>query len=128
MPSLDRSQLEKELKQLSKLLDWGYHLKVRWEPRRESPVEGEVKDNTVLIYSQSLDEAVRTLRHEFLDALYCEGVKTYEDIINIQRITINTILKQLQDRAYKKKEGVIETLGRLLDNTQFQPKRSARKD
>ena len=126
MTVLDKAQLEKELKRLRRLIDWGYHLKLRWEPRRDSSVEGEVKDNTIWIYSQSLDEAIRTLRHEFLDALYCEGVKPYEDIINIQRTAINSILKQLQDQAYRKKEGVIEALSKLVDRIQSQ--RSARKD
>ncbi|MEM3046908.1 MAG: hypothetical protein QW057_07505 [Candidatus Bathyarchaeia archaeon] len=46
-----------------------YALRVEWKPGGFA-LDGEVRGSTVCIYSKDAEEAVRTLKHEFLD--YCE--------------------------------------------------------
>lgn len=108
------SLLEKELHRLVATTGFGSNLKVCHEPRGNFPIDGKVKDNVISIYCESKEEAILTLRHEFIDWLIVESVRPYEDLINLHRVAINAIFKNIQDRSYSKKEEAVEALVKLL--------------
>ncbi len=108
------AQLQKELKRLTALFDWGHHLKVDWRPDMRRDIDGEVKDDRIIIYASSTACGSRILRHEFLDALISEAVKPYVEIINAQRRMISVLLQDLGEKAYQHKEKVIYRFERLL--------------
>jgi len=111
---LVEAELKEELKRLTQLVDLGHELKVKWLPRGSSDREGEVKGDTIYIYSDAQDKAIDTLRHEFLDYVICLAIKPYERIVNRQRLIINSLLLDMQEEAYREKERVVEKLKHLL--------------
>lgn len=122
-----QNALEQELSSLQRITGQGSTLRIRWEPRAESRLEGEVRDDTIWIYSGSREKAIETLRHEFLDWLVVQSLRPYEQLINIQRAALNAVFKHLQDVVYVEKEKLIETLMKLLDTkTQQQNKKGGK--
>lgn len=107
-------RLEEELMCLAKLMDWGHHLKVKRLSGGSKDREGEVKGDTVYIYSNSVDEALKTLHHEFLDGLISEAISPYKDMVNLQRTVLNAVFKHLEEKAYQQKEKAIAKFERLL--------------
>ncbi len=95
--------------------EFGSNLKVRWKPGQDFAKEGEVKGDIVSIYSESEDTALKTLRHEFIDSIFFHGIEPYRDMVNLQRVVINSMLKYIEDDAYAKKEQAVEALVRLLE-------------
>lgn len=108
--------LQSELKRLIQLVDLGHELKVKWLPAGSSDREGEVKGDTIYVYSEDVDEALDTLRHEYLDYLLCLAIKPYEKIVNGQRAIINILFADAQEEAYREKERVVRRLKRLLED------------
>jgi hypothetical protein len=107
--------LQQELQRLRQAAGTGHQLKVIWEPDSNSPLDGEVKEEIIRIYVTSKDEALATVRHEFLDWLLVRAVKPYRDMTNTHRLILNAIFKNLEENAYAEKEEVIEALVKLLD-------------
>lgn len=100
-------RLEAELEHLKAVSGMGGELQVRWIPDINSTKEGEVRGRTVYIYSVSIDEAIETLRHEFLDYLICKTVEPYQEMVN-------ALLAVLSEKAYRKKEEVVESILKIL--------------
>jgi hypothetical protein len=103
-------KLEKELERLKKKANYGYELKVVWLPNYSSKLSGEVKNGTIYIYESNENEAVKTLRHEFIDYVVSQAIELY-------KLVINKLIQLLNETAYERKEKVVETLVKLLDNS-----------
>ncbi len=83
-------------------------LDVVWVPRIDSSKEGEVVGKTIFVYSQDPSQAIETLRHEFVDYLVCKAVEPYHDMVN-------ALLSVLSERAYRKKEEIVESILKVLE-------------
>jgi len=105
-----QTKLEKELERLKKKADCGYGLKVVWLPSYDSKLSGEVKNDIIYIYEPEECEAIKTLRHEFLDYVVSQSIEVYKSITN-------KFIQILNEMAYEKKEKVVETLLKLLDES-----------
>ncbi|MGI0070264.1 MAG: hypothetical protein ACREA3_05195 [Nitrosotalea sp.] len=102
-------RLEEELAWLRAVSGKGKELQVRWIPDINSTKEGEVCGRTVYIYSETIDKAVQTLRHEFLDYLVCNTIEPYQELVN-------ALLAVLSEKAYRRKEEVIESILKILQS------------
>jgi hypothetical protein len=114
------TRLIEELSRLQRLFSTGYRLTLKYIPSRlrclqnGTIISGEVKGERILIYEKDEENAISTLRHEFLDYTITQAIKPYQNICNIQRTIINTIFKHLEDYAYSEKEKVVDQLLRVL--------------
>jgi hypothetical protein len=100
-------RLEEELEKLKQLLKMGFELKVVWLPNNSSELSGEVKGETIFIYEEDFEEALETLKHEFLDYAISQVIEPYRRIAN-------QLIMLLNEEAYKKKEELIENLCGLI--------------
>jgi|GEM_PF-1512297 len=103
-----KRELVAELKRLKQLTGLGHHLELCWRPDDDSDRHGEVRGNIIMIYDSVESEAQRTLRHEFIDYLISR------EIIEPYREITNSMIKLLNENAYKRKERVVEAVIRLL--------------
>jgi len=101
------AKLSEELKKLQSLLNQGHELKVVWTPKQDSNLDGEVKGDTIHVYSQSLEQALKTLRHEFLDFVMSEMIEPYKQVAN-------SLIALVNKQAYIKKEKLVEKLANLV--------------
>jgi len=99
--------LREELERLKRLSGLGLDLNLVWAPDSGSALSGKVKGGTIYIYEKGEGKAMDTLRHEFLDFCVSQAIDPY------RRVT-NTLIKLLNDDAYKRKEQIVEALSRLL--------------
>jgi hypothetical protein len=102
-----QKRLESELERLKRKLGLGYELKVVWLPNNNSNLSGEVRGETIYIYDGDEGEALETLRHEFLDYAISKVIEPYKEIANKLILLVN-------EKAYKKKEMLIEALRKLI--------------
>jgi len=100
--------LEKKLARLKRLVPFEELLTVRWNPRSHGKISGEVVGNTILIYDENLQEALKTIKHEYLDCLLTR--KLVDPLIAI----INTLMKLKEREIYKGKERIVNTLSKLV--------------
>jgi hypothetical protein len=103
-------KLEDELNRLKRKANYGYELKVVWLPNYSSKLSGEVKNGTIHIYEPKEDEAIKTLRHEFIDYMIGQAIELY-------KIIVNKLIQLLNETAYEKKENVVEALLKLFDTS-----------
>lgn len=108
--------LEKILDDLKRRFDSGHNLKVQWEPRTASDLDGEVKGSTIFIYTTDLKSAKTTLRHEFLELIVEPHTQQLQRLVNDQRLIINTLLAERQKEAYREREKIVETILGGLDS------------
>ena len=54
------------------------------------------------------EEAVETLRHEFLDYCISKAIEPYKEVTN-------RLIRIMNENAYRKKEGIVEALNKLLN-------------
>ena len=101
------ARLRDELDRLKRLSGLGMDLNLVWAPDSGGALSGEVKGGTIYIHEESEGKAMDTLRHEFLDYCVSQAINPY------RRVT-NTLIKLLNEDAYKRKEKVVEALSRLL--------------
>lgn len=101
--------LEEELERLKARSGVKADLKVVWLPRSDSKKEGEVVGRTIFVYSQNIEEALQTLRHEFVDFVVSGAAEPYLKLIN-------SLLSAISEQAYNKKEEVVEALLKLLSD------------
>jgi len=113
--------LDAELARLKYRSGTGEDYEVRWIPRAESAKEGEVLGNTIYVYSTDYECAVRTLQHEFLDAMVSGAAMPYLDLVN-------ALLAVASDMAYRRKERTVESLARMLRNPGCRPVPPPEKD
>lgn len=100
--------LKEELSRLTRQSGHEDILDVIWVPRIDSAKEGEVVGSTVFVYSPDPVQAIKTLRHEFMDYLVCKAVEPYQDMVN-------ALLSILSEKAYRKKEEVVESILKILE-------------
>jgi hypothetical protein len=103
-------KLESTLERLKQTLNLGYELQVKWVPNGDGKLSGEVKGDCIYIYEQNPDEAVETLRHEFLDYAISRIVEPYKQVTN-------KLIALINEEAYKRKEKLVEVLIRFLGDT-----------
>jgi len=102
-----QKRLENELERLKKRLKVGYELRVVWLPNNSGNLAGEVKGETIYIYDESEKEALKTLRHEFLDYAISKLIEPYKNVTN-------KLIMLMNEEAYKHKEKFIEALVELI--------------
>ncbi|AIC14495.1 hypothetical protein [Nitrososphaera viennensis] len=93
--------LEKELERLKDRAGIKTEFKVVWSPKSDSENEGKVVGDTIL-YSLDVEEALQTLRHEFVDLIVSSAIQPYLKLVNV-------LLSEISEDAYKKKEEAVET-------------------
>ena len=105
-------KLIQELKRLQSLLNHGEELKIKWEPRKirrngRQRLSGEVVDETIYIYEEKENEAVRTLRHEVVEHLFFTFEKNYVELIN-------SLIKVFNEIQREKREALVEKIVTVL--------------
>ena len=103
------SRLKDELDRLKGMMGLGLELEVCWHPNESSDRHGEVKGNLIRIYDSDEEEAVRTLRHEFLDY-----VITSEIVSPLIR-QINLQMKLIESMVYERKERIVDRFSGLME-------------
>jgi len=99
-----QEELERELRALSSKLGID-GLKVIWSPDGSGKLSGEVKGQVIHIYEPDLGKAIEVLRHETLDYIVSQAIEPYRDVTK-------ALIKIINDKAYKRKEEVVEKLSR----------------
>ena len=106
-----------ELERLKTLTGLGYNLKVRWLPKANEKLSGEVKGEVIYIYEEDEVRALQILKHEFMDYCISQAIQPYKEVTN-------RLIALINDEAYQRKERLIEALAELLYK-QAQGKRRA---
>lgn len=99
--------LEEELARLKKVA-FEEALTVRWKPQSHSKISGEVVGETVYVYERDKQEAINTLKHEFLDYLITRK------LVNPLVALVNTLIKIKEMEIYNEKERIVTTLSKLV--------------
>ncbi|KFM17153.1 hypothetical protein AAA799P11_01379 [Marine Group I thaumarchaeote SCGC AAA799-P11] len=102
-----KESLKEELSRLKKKSGINANFEVLWIPKTDSAKEGEVIGNKIYIYSTNFTDALETLRHEFFDAMICSATTPYLELINV-------LLSVISEKAYQKKEEIVESLVRMM--------------
>lgn len=102
-----QAMLEEELRRLKERTGLDGGLAVRWEPDPGSEKHGEVRRSVIVVHDGDPEEAIRTLRHEFLDYHVTKGVvEPLIQYVNMQKRLIEALI-------YERKEGLIKGLEKL---------------
>ena len=99
--------LEEELARLKRLVPFEEALTVRWTPRPYVNISGEVIINTIYVYDENVQEAINTLKHEYLDCLLTRK------LVNPLVTLVNTLIKIIEKEIYNEKERIVNTLSKL---------------
>ncbi len=99
-------RLQEELEHLKRTTGLGSPLNVIWVPDSLNTLSGEVKASTVYIYEENERRALDTLHHEFVDYCVGQAIQPYREVAN-------TLMKLLNEYAYKRKEEIVEGLRKL---------------
>lgn len=99
--------LEDELELLKNAFKMGYELDVKWIPKGSEKLSGEVKADLIFIYDEDEEEAIRTLKHEFLDYAISQAIMPYKEVTN-------KLISLINEDAYKRKERLVEALNKIL--------------
>lgn len=99
-------RLRENLENLKRTTGLGSGLSLIWAPNSLNPLSGEVKASTVYIYEENERRALDTLHHEFLDYCVGQAIQPYREVAN-------TLMKLLNEYAYKRKEEIVEGLRKL---------------
>ncbi len=81
-----------------------------WSPQSDSDIEGKVEGNVITIYSENIADAVDTLQHEFVDYVISQAIKPYAKLVN-------SLMSIITKDAYEIKEDAVESMLRLMRNT-----------
>lgn len=101
-------RLEKALERLKKITGLGHELEVRWIPNPEHPCSGEVKGSTIYVYEGGLEEAEKTLLHEFVEWLIYKALKPRIDLLNI-------LIGHLNQEANRQMHIVAEAISKIIE-------------
>lgn len=105
---LESKRLEGELERLKMDSGMGRELRVMWLPNPNSDRHGEVKGKVIYVYDEEVEEALETLKHEFLDHhITREVVEPLIEYVNMQKRIIEGLV-------YRRKERLVEGLSKLL--------------
>ena len=100
--------LKVELEKLKDQTRACQELTLRWAPNPQFDRHGEIKGTTIYIYDENPEEALHTLRHEFIDYYICkEIIQPLVKWINMQKSLI-------EDLIYARKENLVKVLLTLL--------------
>ena len=102
-----QQELEQELELLKTAFKMGYELGVKWVPRGSEKLAGEVKADLIFIYDEDEEQAIRTLKHEFIDYLVSQAIMPYKEVTN-------KLISLINEDAYKRKERLVEALNKIL--------------
>jgi hypothetical protein len=109
-----KTGLEEELSRLIGILGLGLELRVVWKPnhvRRSAEgvaLSGEVQGSTIIIYEEDEAEALKALKHEFLDYVISHEVEApYKDLVN-------RLIDSFQAETYRRKERLVERLSSVI--------------
>lgn len=105
-----QDQLEEELARLQKLVPSEETSTVSWRPRNQSTILGQVVGSIIYVYNEASEEALRTLKHEYLDCILTRK------LINPLVTLINMFVKVQKEYVYREKEQIVEKLLRLLSD------------
>ena len=87
----------------------GSELEISWHPDESSDRHGKVRGNLIRIYDSDVEEALRTLRHEFIDHIITkEVIAPLIELINMQK-------KLIESMVYERKERIVEHFSELMD-------------
>ena len=102
-----QKKLEGELKKLKENTEMSYELTVKWLPGSSEKLSGEVKGDIIYIYETDEEEAMKTLKHEFLDYAISQVLMPYKEVTN-------KLISQINEDAYRRKERLVEAFNRIL--------------
>jgi hypothetical protein len=77
-------------------------------PSAKQQLSGEIVGDRIYVYDETFQEALRTLRHEYLDYLLTNK------IVNPLVDLINLLIKAKEKEVYNSKEKLTERLSKLL--------------
>ena len=106
-----RTRLKSELEKMKRITGLGSELELLWSPDEGSDRHGEVRGGLLRIYDADEDEALMTLRHEFLDHLITK------EVIEPLVMQINMQKKLIESMIYDRKERVIDRLVKIVDDS-----------
>jgi hypothetical protein len=98
-----QQKLDEELERLKRIVVSEQALMVVWMPGANKALSGEVQGEQIYIYEQDEVEALRVLRHEFIDLLVSQAIEPY------RRMT-NALIMIANQEAYGVKERVVDAL------------------
>ncbi|MGD0328853.1 MAG: hypothetical protein ABSB40_00230 [Nitrososphaeria archaeon] len=101
-------ELERELSRLQSLTGLNGNLKVNWIPDGSREVHGEVISDVIHVYDEDLEEAIRTLKHEFVD--YCITREVVTPLVDL----VNALIKSREAEVYRRKEKLVELFSSLI--------------
>jgi len=101
-----------ELERLQRLSKTGYEVTVEWHPgeakyKDEKRLAEEVVGNTVNVYCEDPQEALRLVQHGFIEWLLNHYTKPYRQLTN-------ALIRLFEEQQYERKERAIEALLNLL--------------
>jgi hypothetical protein len=94
-----QQKLHRELRRLKTKVGLAGHLSVKWCPEILPAVHGKVIDSMIVIHDQQCEEALRTLRHEFV-----EYILTHEYLTP----------KLFEAKAHRRADALVDILTRLI--------------
>ena len=100
--------LDDELERLKRKSGFNLNVEVRWIPNGSVEKSGEVKGNTIYIYEEDREEALKTLRHEFLELLLARYSSMHKKVIN-------KLLEVIEELFYLEKERTIRAILNLIE-------------
>jgi hypothetical protein len=102
-----QTKLEAELERLMKILRLGYELRVFWVPDSNSKCSGEVRGTCIYLYNEDENDALETLKHEFIDWAISNAIEPYKEVTN-------RLIAMINEDAYTRKEKLVNALERLV--------------
>lgn len=107
-------KLQAELGRLRRLLDLP-ELQVKWMPGharylKGRPLSGEVVSNTIFIYDDREDTALKTLLHEVLEKFIVESSE------NDYVILVNNLIEAFNEIQRRRRHGLVEKITKLIDH------------
>ena len=106
----NQKKLRATLDRLQKVTGNNQQFDVTWLPLDNSEIEGKVEGNTIIIYSKNIADALDTLQHEFVDYVTSQAIKPYITLVN-------SLMSIITKEAYETKEGTVESLLKLINDS-----------
>jgi hypothetical protein len=78
-------------------------LQVRWTPKGNVSIHGEIKQGIIYIYDNDPKEAVETFEHEIYEY-------KFKEITRLQRAMINALIEVIEKEMYARKEAFLDFL------------------
>ena len=96
------------MRRLQNLTGLNSSLKVEWVPNGSREVHGEVRGDVIYVYDEDVEEAVRTLKHEFVD--YCITREVVTPLVDL----VNALIKSREAEVYRRKEKLVDLFSSLI--------------